>query len=219
MTHYLWFQVALALAAYSYLVNQFQVACRKHTGTIKEVVGSGALMEQLTGKYWNILLALLVCLLVAGPIHLTGKTRESGIHWLPLSICLATLAISIFSKLPPDMTQKWIPVSLSRFYIFIRTSYLVIYELFFRGLLLQLALAEFSAGIAISINVVLYTLAHLYSPRSELIASIPLGFLFCWLRLEYGSLLYPVLLHLCIALPFEIRMLLSSTLHSQNNKP
>lgn len=212
MTNYLLLQVAIALGAYGYLVKQFQLAAKKHTGSITEVIQSGNRFESLIAKYWNIMLALL------GTLFFIGRLGSATLHphapslFIPITICLVAVLVSSFGKIPVCNSSYPITSGMLRYYIFIRSCYLISYELFFRGLLLELLMAHCSIEAAICINVFLYTLAHIHSPKAEIIACIPLGFLFCWLRLEFGSVLFPVLLHLCIALPFEIRILHSSTL-------
>jgi membrane protease YdiL (CAAX protease family) len=209
MTSYLILNIVLAVASYFYLIHQFQLAAKKHSGSITEVFQSGDGIEKLINKYWNILLALLCCMLFLGlKTGLEAAASADSIS-IPISICVLAFSVSMFSKIPDIHTRYRIPGNLSRLYIFIRGSYLVVYELFFRGLLLQVSLDLLQPGMAVVLNVVLYAIAHMYSPKSEFLACIPLGFLFCWLRLEYDTLLFPILLHLCMALPFEIRILRS----------
>ena len=218
MTPYILFEIALVLAGYIFLVLQFQVGAKKHTSSITEIFESGKPIEMLITQYWNILLALLCCIFFL--VHkstINNQLNHVG-TWMPIAICLTALLVSISMKLPVSSGKYSISSKESRYYIFIRSSYLVIYELFFRGLLLQVSLEYCSVEIAVCINVLLYTIAHMYSARHELIACIPLGLLFCWLRLEYGSVLFPVILHLCMAMPFEIRILRSSSLHHKNVK-
>jgi len=218
MTAYILFEVTLILSGYIYLMLQFRAGSKKHTGSITEVVESGESIEMLITQYWNILLALLCCVFFL--------TRKSAFNieliqvspWIPIIICLIALFVSMSIKVPVPMHKQRFSSKEMRYYLVIRGSYLVFYEWFFRGLVLQVSLEYFPVSIAISINILLYTLAHIYSPKREIIACIPLGLLFCWLRLEYASVLFPVILHLCMALPFELRILRSSSLHYKNIK-
>jgi hypothetical protein len=218
MTTYIFFELALVLSGYLFLVFQFQAGAKKHTASITEVFESGKPIEMLITQYWNILLGLLCCIFFLVHKSTTNNELKSAGTWLPVAICLTALLVSISMKLPASMGKYTISSKESRYYIFIRSSYLVIYEWFFRGLLLQVSLEYCSVEVAVCINILLYTVAHMYSARHELIACIPLGLLFCWLRLEYGSVLFPILLHLCMAIPFEIRILRSSSIHHKNVK-
>ena len=218
MTTYIFFEIALVLSGYIFLVMQFQAGSSKHTASITEVFESGKPLEMLITQYWNILLALLCCIFFL--VHKSTINNELThlYMWQPITICIAALLVSMWMKLPASPAKQEISAKESRYYIFIRSCYLVIYEWFFRGLLLQVSLEYCTVETAVCINVLLYCIAHIYSARHELIACIPLGFLFCWLRLEYGSVLFPIMLHLCMAIPFELRMLRSSSLHHKNFK-
>jgi membrane protease YdiL (CAAX protease family) len=218
MTTYIVFEIALVLAGYIFLVKQFQAGASKHTASITEVFESGKPLERLITQYWNILLALLCCIFFMVNKSTINNEFKHHSMWLPITICITALLVSMRMKLPASPAKQAISSKESRYYIFIRSSYLVIYEWFFRGLLLQVSMEYFSVETAVCINVLLYCIAHAYSARHELIACVPLGFLFCWLRLEYGSILFPVMLHLCMAIPFEVRMLRSSSLHHKNIK-
>jgi len=58
--------------------------------------------------------------------------------------------------------------------------------------------------------VVLYGLGHIYSSGKELIASIPFGLLLCYLTILNQSVYPSIILHLSIALPYEIILLLKT---------
>ncbi|HSB92527.1 MAG TPA: CPBP family intramembrane glutamic endopeptidase [Flavitalea sp.] len=218
MTTYIILEIGLVLCGYLFLVMQFQAGSSKHTASITEVFESGKPLELLITQYWNILVALLCCIFLM--INKSTIHNEFRHHymWQPILICITALLVSMRLKLPPSAPKQAITTKESRYYVFIRSSYLVVYEWFFRGLLLQVSMEYFSVGTAVCINVFLYCIAHIYSARHELIACVPVGLLFCWLRLEYGSVLFPIMLHLCMAIPFELRMLRSSSLHHKNIK-
>jgi membrane protease YdiL (CAAX protease family) len=218
MTAYIFFEIALVLSGYLFLVFQFQAGAKKHTASITEVFESGKPIEMLITQYWNILLGLLCCIFFMVNKSTINNELRTGATWLPVAICLTAILVSLSMKLPVSMAKHSVSSTEFRYYIFIRSSYLVIYEWFFRGLLLQVSLEYCPVEVAVCINILLYTVAHMYSSRQELIACIPLGLLFCWLRLEYGSLLFPIVLHLCMAIPFEIRILRSSSIHHKNVK-
>tara|TARA_B100001093_G_scaffold499601_1_gene549033 strand:- start:4 stop:696 length:693 start_codon:yes stop_codon:yes gene_type:complete len=66
--------------------------------------------------------------------------------------------------------------------------YLLGYEYLFRGILFLGLLPFFSTIQAISINTLLYTLAHLYKGKKETLGSIPLGIILCLITLETNTI-------------------------------
>lgn len=82
--------------------------------------------------------------------------------------------------------------------------YLVGYEIFFRGLLLGPLIKEIGLLAALVVNVTAYVLAHADKDSLEMLACVPMGFLFAGLTLWTGSIMAPLLLHVVIAWSAEI---------------
>lgn len=209
MISYSTFLLALVPGCYIHLLHEFAKAARSHAGSVGEPCMSEMTLKRLTGKYWSILLSLGFCLFVAGGNYYKMEATSTISHWIPWTICLA---VFLLSMLAPVTTSPVHPIarSLAYEYLFIRLCYLIAYEMFFRGLVYGLSLQYMSVTAAVAVNVALYAGAHFYSSQKEIIACIPLGLLFCWLRSEYDSILFPVLMHCCMAIPFEFRVLTSS---------
>ncbi len=90
-------------------------------------------------------------------------------------------------------------------YFLFRSIFLVTYEFFFRGILLfNLAII---AGIilSISVNIFLYVILHLFDNRQTIIGAIPFGIVLCWLSWETQSVWPAVIIHLIVALTYEIK--------------
>jgi uncharacterized protein len=81
--------------------------------------------------------------------------------------------------------------------------YLVAYEFLFRGLLLSASVAVMTGWQAITLNCILYALAHLYKGRFETLGAIPVGILLCYLTLRTGNIWWAVLIHSVMALSNE----------------
>ncbi len=78
--------------------------------------------------------------------------------------------------------------------------YLFFYEALFRGIFLFTSISSWGIVIAIILNVVVYSLAHIYKGKFEMIGAVPLGIVFCWITI-YSQNIWPVfILHLTIAL-------------------
>lgn len=101
-------------------------------------------------------------------------------------------------------------------YLLSRVLMLVVYELFFRGLLFQFLLSATPLVAAIVFNVLWYGLAHWFSTRRDLVLSLPFGALLCYLTYASGSVYPAILLHLAVALPYEITLLTKSGLFTKN---
>lgn len=92
-------------------------------------------------------------------------------------------------------------------YLLLRIVFLVLYECFFRGVLLFILLNEVEVMPAILINVTLYALAHSYSNHREIIGCIPFGFLLCLITLMHLSVWPAIIIHLTLAMSYEIKLL------------
>jgi membrane protease YdiL (CAAX protease family) len=93
------------------------------------------------------------------------------------------------------------------FYIYfaLRILFLVFYEFFFRGLLLLCLIDDMGHTNAVLLNIALYTLVHAFSPRREIIGTIPFGLLLCLVTIHLNSVWPAVTIHLSLAMSFEMR--------------
>ncbi|MES1216959.1 MAG: CPBP family intramembrane glutamic endopeptidase [Bacteroidota bacterium] len=98
-------------------------------------------------------------------------------------------------------------------YFLYRFLFLIAYEFFFRGVLLfDIAIL---AGITIStiVNIVLYVIIHWFDDRQTIIGAVPFGIVLCWLSWKTQSIWPAVILHLVLALTYEIKVI-SHLFHS-----
>jgi membrane protease YdiL (CAAX protease family) len=83
--------------------------------------------------------------------------------------------------------------------------YLLGYEAFFRGFLLFGMLEhQVPVWIAIAINTVFYSLAHIPKGKGEAFGAIPLGFLLCLAAISTGSFWVPFAVHVVMAWSNEL---------------
>jgi membrane protease YdiL (CAAX protease family) len=92
-----------------------------------------------------------------------------------------------------------------RYFIF-RLAFLFAYEMFFRGFLLFGSIAVMGIPLAVSLNVLLYVLLHLFNSKKEMLACIPFGLLLCWLSVLFNAAWPAMILHACFSLLYEIRI-------------
>ena len=104
-------------------------------------------------------------------------------------------------------------------YLLIRSSFLIVYECFFRGLLLFTCVDGCGVACAIVINLILYTLLHAFGNRMEMLACFPFGIILCSITLWWQSILPAIILHLVLALVHEIYLLHHQILSPKIIKP
>lgn len=81
-----------------------------------------------------------------------------------------------------------------------RIVYLIVYEWFFRGLLLISFFHLLGVAWAVIINILLYVLAHFHKDRKEIISCIPFGLLLCLFTIWLQSIWPAIVIHLLIAI-------------------
>lgn len=132
-----------------------------------------------------------------------------GLYWLiPLS--LVGITLSWFSaatpnglKMYPAIRKKvWSRQLVAKSAIGWAT-YLTAYEIMFRGFLLFACVAAFDVWTAFVINAAFNALTHIHKGFKEAILSMPMSTLFCYMTLESGTLLVPILVHIALSLSNE----------------
>lgn len=93
-------------------------------------------------------------------------------------------------------------------YFITRIIYLVFYEFFFRGLFLFACLALMDIKQAIALNICIYSIAHWYSNRHEIIGALPLGLILCLLTCWYNSVWAAIGLHLSLAVSHDLTLVM-----------
>lgn len=91
-------------------------------------------------------------------------------------------------------------------YFIIRMTFLFVYEMFFRGFLLFDSIHAMGIPLAVSLNVFLYVLLHLFNSKKEMLTCIPFGLLVCWLSILFNAVWPAVILHITFSLLFEINI-------------
>jgi membrane protease YdiL (CAAX protease family) len=89
-------------------------------------------------------------------------------------------------------------------YIFLRITFIFIYEWFMRGLLLTTLVQRFGMVAGVIINLVIYTLLHSHKSKKEMMGCIPFGLLVCVLTIWWDSVWPAIILHLQLCLTYEL---------------
>ena len=104
-----------------------------------------------------------------------------------------------------EMFLKLTPSFFTRYFI-IRALYLFVYELWFRGFLLFECINQFGIPAAITLNIFLYTLLHIFKSKKEILACIPFGLIVCFLSIYFNAVWPAIILHIGFTLVFELNI-------------
>jgi hypothetical protein len=91
--------------------------------------------------------------------------------------------------------------------LLLRTFFLLMYEIFMRGVFLFASIELLDIPLAVLLNVSVYFIMHIYSNRKTLLGTIPFGLVLCWLSIQLNSVWPVALLHVSMAILYEIRLL------------
>ena len=89
-------------------------------------------------------------------------------------------------------------------YLVARFIFLCVYEIFFRGYLLSDSIDQLGIASAITINIILYALVHIFSGKKEIIGCIPFGLALCAVTILFKAVWPAIVLHLALSFTFEI---------------
>lgn len=175
---------------------------------VKKVV-----LQRMTGFLLLGVLSLLLILLVMGR---QPSEFGWGFQWkdyppwwtlllVPMVLVASYLHAPNWKNLtlyPQIRVSQWTP----RLLMLSSVSWVVFlmgYEFLFRGLLLFSSLEVMAPWLAIVLNCILYSAAHLHKGIEETIGAIPVGVLFCYLTIVTGNIWSVVVLHSIMALSNE----------------
>lgn len=137
---------------------------------------------------------------------------------LPLLIFVVLIAAVIFvastqsKKAVEELANKGSAISIlsTSFvarYLIARFIFLCVYEIFFRGYLLNDSIDQIGIPLAITTNIILYTLVHAFSGKKEIIGCIPFGLALCGVTILFKAVWPAIVLHLALSFTFEISSL------------
>ncbi|SRR5258705_1246046 len=194
--------------------------------TISYKKGSGQLKNVLSGKGEPIrLFSRLISgvfILGIGTVTLFAKSNVdieiftpvwNDYHtsvWVLIAAAIAIGSFSAFKKLSPaDNSGPFLPFYLPLSFVFIRTLFLIVYESFFRGIVLFIMMEDLGAIAAIIINLILYALVHWFD-KKERYGSLLMGIILCSVSIYYHSVWPAIIIHLSLALSHEITLLINN---------
>jgi membrane protease YdiL (CAAX protease family) len=203
----------VVLIGYSILVLQFYVASKKgYTGTA-DVIAKGSSLAILNQRHLLSLLAMAASILYVGFVNSDWLQLHTTFSTMDLTLILLTgaTAFVVSTSAAHKALCQEAPVDLvvdsTETYLLLRGLFLMCYEIFFRGVLLNFCITITTVPIAVVTNVVLYAIAHTFSTRQELIGSVPFGIVLCLLTLYTRSVWPAVIIHVMLGLPYDVLIL------------
>lgn len=187
--------------------------------------GSGQLKDVLEGKGEA---GILFCRFIAGIFFLgigaavLFEKRKLGseitdfnlnwdyIVWIIIAAAIILGTTSAFKKL--NLSRNSVhsfPLHLPLSFVLIRTLFLIVYEFFFRGVMLFIMIQDLGVVLAIIINLIFYMLVHWFD-KQERYGSLVMGIILCAITINYHSVWPAIIIHLSLALSNEITLLIKN---------
>lgn len=209
------------LICFSVLLKQFRVAFRQGCNSTADALATGSSLRILNQRHLisgAAMAALALYIFIAKREWLLlGTSPKVEVTVLTFILGTIAFAISLMSASKAIRTLK-APAHVSGnavSYIAIRALFLILYEIFFRAILLNFCISLTSVPAAIAINVILYAVAHAFSSQQELLGTVPFGIFLCLITLYATSIWPAVLLHLLLGLSYDVFILFDTQLSTK----
>jgi membrane protease YdiL (CAAX protease family) len=162
--------------------------------------------------FFGIVPVLIVLLIYKSSLDEYGMIFQTGFSSVLFIFIFAGLVVFInflhakskknLSIYPQIRSKDW-NYSILVLSAFSWIMYLFAYEFMFRGFLLFSCINDLGIVIAIFINVILYSLAHLTKGKREFIGAIPMGIILCVISVHFKSFLPAFWIHCFLAISNE----------------
>jgi hypothetical protein len=141
----------------------------------------------------------------------TGDKTPPILVFLYLMIFIIIVTIALKQSKSVYEKKQGLSESLNRLfpdffisYFIIRALFLFVYELWFRGFLLFDCVNWIGIPLAVSLNIFLYVLVHVFNGQKEMCACIPFGILVCVLSILFDAVWPAIILHIGFSLVYEL---------------
>jgi membrane protease YdiL (CAAX protease family) len=184
--------------------------------------GSGQLKDVLAGKGE---LDVLMIRLIAGIFFLgiggaVLYERREAVHdiinpdlnysyivWILIVLAMIIGISSALKRSNFNNSHHSLPWYVPLAFVFTRTLFMIMYEFFFRGVMLFIMIEDMGAITAVILNLVLYMLVHWFD-KQERYGSLIMGVALCGVTIYYHSVWPAIMIHLSLALSNEIALLI-----------
>ena len=130
--------------------------------------------------------------------------------WVLMAAAIIVGTLSAFKKISPaNSSIHFLPLHIPLSFILIRTLFLIVYEFFFRGVMLFIMIEDVGVTAAVIVNLILYTLIHWFDNK-ERYGSVLMGIILCSVSIHYHSVWPAIIIHLSLALSHEITLIINN---------
>ena len=127
---------------------------------------------------------------------------DTGFVWILTAIAAIVGVLSAFKRFDPNNSIHSLPLHLPLSFIPIRTLFIVIYEFFFRAVMLFIMIEDMGIVLAVFINLVFYVIVHWFD-KKERYGSVIMGVVLCGITIYSHSIWPAIFIHISLALSHE----------------
>ena len=204
---------ALLLFCYSMFFLAVTKGAKRDSGQLKDVLTGKGEAEILFGR----LMAGIFFLGIGGIVLFERRELDMQIIsfdwnadlvvWITAAAAIIPGIYSALKKPIFNNSLHSLPLHLPLSFLLIRTLFLIVYEFFFRGIMLVIMTEDMGVILAIIVNLVFYMLVHWFN-KQERYGSLIMGVVLCGVTIYYYSIWPAVIIHLSLALGHEITLLI-----------
>jgi len=209
----------LMLLYYSFFFRTVITGFRKNSGQLKDILSGKGKPDILFTKLLSGIFLLgfgTVTLFEKRNVDLeifalTWNDYDTSV-WIIIAVAITIGTFSAFKKIyPSNNSIHSLPSYLPLSFVLVRTLFLIVYESFFRGIMLFVMIEDFGLVPAVIVNLILYALLHWFD-KKERVGSVPMGIILCIVSIYYHSVWPSIIIHVSLALSHEITLLVNNKL-------
>ena len=207
----------LMLLYYCFFFKTVKTGFKKNSGQLKDILSGkgepGILFTRLISG---------IFLLGFGTVTLFEKRNVdleifaftwndyNTLVWIIIAVAIIIGSFSGSKKIySSNNSIHSLPSYLPLSFVLIRTLFLIVYEAFFRGIVLFVMIEDFGLVPAVIVNVIVYALLHWFD-KKERAGSVPMGIILCSVSIYYHSVWPAIIIHVSLALSHEITILINN---------
>jgi membrane protease YdiL (CAAX protease family) len=178
-----------------YLSPKVKAGLNAKYGEMKGLTNWVFLVKLLGFVLLGVIPALIIVFVLKQPLarYGAGPMTATGWYWM-IGLSLFVLILNILQgrrpanyDIYPLIREKEWSTGLVAASGITSTLFIVGYEFMFRGFLLYSCIPLMGVEVAIAVNVIIYSFAHIHKGMQETIGSVPFGILLCYITLTTGS--------------------------------
>jgi len=205
------------LLYYCFFFKTVKTGFKKNSGQLKDILSGKGKPEILFTKLLSGIFLLgfgTVTLFEKRNVDLeifalTWNDYNTSV-WMLIAVAIIIGTLSAFKKIYSSNNSDYsLPSYLPLSFVLIRTLFLIVYEAFFRGIVLFVMIEDFGLVPAVIVNVIVYALLHWFD-KKERAGSVPMGIILCSVSIYYHSVWPAIIIHVSLALSHEITILINN---------